>query len=261
MRAPIRARTIGTLAVIALLVASCGGASQAPNPESREISFPSADGVTLSGRLFGPKEGSVGVVLAHMFPSDQSAWFDFAERLGDHGYRALTFNFRGYCPGGDAGCSQGEKQIPAIWQDVQGAVAELRSEGVTHIALVGASMGGTASLIVAAQEGRGIDAVVTLSAPAAFEGLVAGPEVLAEVSAAKLFIAGHEDIAAAQAVDAFYAESIQPKRPVILTTDDHGTDILTGNQAGIASTEMMKWLERYLPVSGPVSGPVASAAG
>jgi hypothetical protein len=35
---------------------------------------------------------------------------------------------------------------------------------------------------------------------------------------------------------------------MILTTGDHGTDILTGNQSGIASTEIIKWLERYLPV-------------
>jgi esterase/lipase len=198
--------------------------------------------------VFGPQEGTAGVVLAHMFPSDQSAWFDFATRLGERGYRVLTFNFRGYCPGGDAGCSQGEKAISAIWQDVEGAVAALRDEGATRIGLVGASMGGTASL-VAASRGQEIDAVVTLSAPTGIEGLEATPEVLAQVTAAKLFLAGHEDTTAAQAVDTFYAETLQPKRPVILTTGDHGTDILTGNQAGIASTEMIRWLERYLPVS------------
>jgi pimeloyl-ACP methyl ester carboxylesterase len=174
--------------------------------------------------------------------------------LGELGYRVLTFDFRGYCPGGDAGCSEGEKNIPAIWQDVEGAVEALRSEGTTRLALVGASMGGTASLIVASKEGRDVDAVITLSAPPSFEGLDAGPEVLAQVAAAKLFIAGNGDIAAALAVDAFYGQSLQPKRPVILTTDDHGTDILSGNQAGIVSTEMINWLERYLPVSGPVSG-------
>jgi hypothetical protein len=97
--------------------------------------------------------------------------------------------------------------------------------------------------------------VITLSAPPAFEGLDAGTEVLAQVTAAKLFIAGHEDLGAVQAVDTFYAQSLQPKRPLILTTGDHGTDILTGNQAGIASTEMIGWLERYLPVSAPDSGP------
>ena len=34
-----------------------------------------------------------------MFPSDQSAWYFFADRLGERGYRVLTFDFRGYCPG------------------------------------------------------------------------------------------------------------------------------------------------------------------
>jgi hypothetical protein len=55
-------------------------------------------------------------------------------------------------------------------------------------------------------------------------------------------------------VNLFYGEGLPPKRPVILTTGDHGTDILTGNQAGIASTEMINWIERYVPVSGSVNG-------
>ena len=255
MRTPIRRSIVPILAVVAL-VSACGADTPLGSTEgSKEITFESTDGVTLSGRLFGPDEGSAGVVLAHMFPSDQSAWYFFANRLGEQGYRVLTFDFRGYCPGGDAGCSEGEKNIPAIWQDVEGAVAALRSKGVTRLALVGASMGGTASLIVAGKEGQGIDAVITLSAPPSFDGLDAGPDVMAQVTAAKLFIAGNGDTAAAQAVDAFYGQSLQPKRPVILTTDDHGTDILSGNQAGIVSTEMINWLERYLPV------PVGAAGG
>jgi dienelactone hydrolase len=248
VRTPIHVRAfVGAL----LVLSACGSdAPQGSTAGSKEITFQSTDGITLSGRLFGPDEGTAGVVLAHMFPSDQSAWYFFADRLGERGYRVLTFNFRGYCPGGEAGCSEGEKNIPAIWEDLEGAVEALRSEGVTRFGLVGASMGGTASLIVAAKEGQDIEAVITLSAPTAFEGLEAGVDVLAEVTAAKLFIAGHEDVDAAQAVDALYGESLQPKRPVILTTGDHGTDILTGNQAGIVSTEMINWLERYLPVSG-----------
>jgi dienelactone hydrolase len=252
---PIRGRAIRTLAVVVLLLSAC--ADDAPpgsTAGSRDITFESSDGVTLAGRLFGPADASAGVVLAHMFPSDQSAWFFFANRLGERGYRVLTFDLRGYCPGGEAGCSEGEKSPPAIWQDVEGAIETLRREGVTRIGLVGASMGGTASIIVAAKQGKNIDALITLSAPPAFEGLAAGAEVVSQVTAAKLFIAGHEDIAAVQAVNTFYAESVQPKRPVILTTGDHGTDILTGNQAGIASTEMINWLERYLPVAGPASG-------
>jgi uncharacterized protein len=249
---PIRGRAVRAVTVVFLLLAACGGdGPKGSTAGSREITFESSDGVTLAGRLFGPDEGTAGVVLAHMFPSDQSAWFFFANRLGRRGYRVLTFNFRGYCPGGDAGCSEGEKDVAAIWQDVEGAIQALRNEGATRIGLVGASMGGTASLVVASEQGSDVDALITLSAPTGFEGLEAGADVLAQVTAAKLFMAGHEDAEAVQAVDTFYAQTLQPKRPVILTTGDHGTDILTGNQAGIASTEMINWLERYLPVSGP----------
>ncbi len=252
MPAPIHVRT---LVVGLLLLSACGvDTPQGSTANSREITFESTDGVTLSGRLFGPDEGTAGVVLAHMFPSDQSAWYFFANRLGERGYRVMTFNFRGYCPGGEAGCSEGEKNVPAIWQDLEGAVEKMRNEGVTRFALVGASMGGTASLIVAANHGRDIGAVVTLSAPTSVEGLDAGADVLAEVSAAKLLIAGHEDVDAVEAVNLFYGEGLPPKRPVILTTGDHGTDILTGNQAGIVSTEMINWIERYVPVSGSGNG-------
>jgi pimeloyl-ACP methyl ester carboxylesterase len=242
------ARTlVAALAIAALAMTACGGEA-APSTGSRAITFESTDGVKLAGRLFGPDEGSAGVVLAHMSPADQRSWFDFAERLAREGYRVLTFDFRGYCPGGDGGCSEGERDVPNIPKDVEGAIAELRRRGVSKIGLVGASMGGTASLITAADEGRDVGAVVTLSAPTAFEGLDANAEVLSEITAAKLFIAGFEDISAAKAVDSLYAQTLQPKRPVLLTTGDHGTDILTGNQAGRAADEVVNWLERYVPV-------------
>jgi uncharacterized protein len=217
--------------------------------DSRAVEFESSDGVHLSGRVFGPEGATAGVVLAHMQPADQSSWFDFADQLGAMGYRTLTFDFRGYCPGGDAGCSHGDKDISAIWQDVAGAVAFLRTEGVRRIGLVGASMGGTASLVYASQSGSDIDAVVTLSAPDAIEGLTAGPDVLQTVSAAKLFLAGNVDGNAAATAQAFYAETLQPKRVEVLTTADHGTDILEGNQAEIARNLITSWLGQHVSVT------------
>ena len=216
--------------------------------DSAAVSFESIDGVRLAGRIFGPQGAIAGVVLAHMKPADQSSWFDLADQLGGLGYRTLTFDFRGYCPGGDAGCSEGDTDIAAIWQDVAGAVGFLRSEGVRRIGLVGASMGGTASLVYASQSGSDIDAVVTLSAPDAIEGLTAGPDVLQTVDAAKLFLAGNVDANAAATAQAFYDETLQPKRVEILTTADHGTDILEGNQAEIARNLIVGWVGQYVPV-------------
>ena len=86
------------------------------------------------------------------------------------GYRTLTFNFRGYCPGGDAGCSGGETDLAVLWRDVQAAVRYLRSTGIPRVAVIGASMGGTAALVAAAQPTARIGAVATLSAPIAIGG-------------------------------------------------------------------------------------------
>ena len=120
----------------------------------------------LAGRLFGPDDATAGVVLAHMLPADQTSWFDFADRLGELGYRVLTFDFRGYCPGGDAGCSEGQKDATAIWQDVAAPWAFLRIAGRPPDrrwwARAWAAPPRSSS---ASQSGTAIEAVVTLSAP------------------------------------------------------------------------------------------------
>lgn len=244
-------RTIVGL-VLAVAVSSCDrGAAIREDAlrSSTPVTFESSDGVVLSGRLFGPEGARVGVVLSHMLPADQSSWFDFAKRLGDGGYRVLTYDFRGYCPGGDAGCSEGDKNVASTWRDVVGAVRFLRRGGVADVALVGASMGGTASL-VAAQDLQGVGAVVTLSAPVSIEGLAVTGEQLGSLSAAKLFIAGLGDTTAASAASRLYDASIQPKRVEILTTDDHGTDILSGNQGEQARNLITGYLNQFTPATG-----------
>ena len=252
VRIPTRVRTRPSLPSLLIativLAASCrGGDGPAAPPEgSKAVSFPSAGGVRLDGRIVG--DGPVAVVLSHMFPADQRSWWPFAGRLAREGYTALTYDFRGYCPGGAAGCSQGEKDIGRIWQDVVAAIGFVRSRGSTNVVLLGASMGGTASLVAAAQEGVSVAAIVTLSAPTSFEGLAVTPDSLARVSAAKLFVAGVSDPAgAADAAEALYAQSPQPKRVEILTTDDHGTDMLEGNQSGILQTKILDYLRVYAP--------------
>jgi pimeloyl-ACP methyl ester carboxylesterase len=233
------------LLLLALLPAACGGGGQAgvPPAGSTAVSFPSADGIELEGTLAG--RGSVGVVLSHMRPADQTSWWDFAEDLADEGYLVLTYNFRGYCPGDGGGCSQGERNTEAIWQDVLGAVSFIRSRGAEVVVLVGASMGGTASLIAASDVGTEVAVVVTLSAPVSFEGLEAGADGLANVAAGKLFIAGVDDGSAAASAQELYELSPPPKRLEILTTGDHGTDILEGNQSGPTRTLILRFLAQY----------------
>jgi hypothetical protein len=86
-------------------------------------------------------------------------------------------------------------------------------------------------------------------APDAIGGLAAGPQTLQDVTAAKLFLAGQTDGSAAATAQAFYDHSLPPKRVETLTTDDHGTDLLNGNQAEIARTLILGWLSQHLPPS------------
>lgn len=243
---PFRARPIAIVLLGAMALAACG---EPPPPDlsgSRPVTFESRDGVRLEGRLFG--HGSTAVVLSHMRPADQRSWFAFANRLADQGYLVLTYDFRGYCPGGEGGCSQGELQISAIWQDVLGAMDLVRSQGATTVALVGASMGGTASLVAAAQGGVDVAAVVTLSAPGSVEGLEADAALLQHVSANKLFIAGVGDAAAAASAEQLYGIAPPPKGPLeIVPADDHGTDLLTGPRGEAVQRIIETYLAQFAP--------------
>jgi pimeloyl-ACP methyl ester carboxylesterase len=243
---PVRARPIAIVLLSAIALAACG---EPPPPDlsgSRAVTFESRDGVTLEGRLFG--DGSTGVVLSHMRPADQRSWFAFAKRLADEGYLVLTYDFRGYCPGGVGGCSQGELQISAIWQDVLGAMDFVRSQGATTVALVGASMGGTASLVAAGQEGSDVAVVVTLSAPMSIDGeLGVDAALLQRVDANKLFIAGVGDASAAASAEQLYEMAPPPKRPEVVPADDHGTDLLTGSRGEAVQRIIETYLEQFAP--------------
>lgn len=246
-RAPLSA----ALVVSVLTLVACGPSSPPPSPGSRAVRFTSTGGNELAGRLFEADGATAGVVLAHMRPGDQSSWFGYAETLADDGYRVLTFNFRGYCPGGGAGCSGGRTDLPLLWRDVLAAVRFLRSTGVGRVGVIGASMGGTAALVASAQPASRIGAVATLSAPTSIEGLAVSSETLVAVPSAKLYVAGAGDAAAAADAQSLYALSVPPKRVEIVPSEDHGTDLLDGNQGPNVRQILQGWLARFLPVQEP----------
>lgn len=142
------------------------------------------DEIVLTGQLFGG-ENEVGVILSHMRPNDQTAWFPFARRLADEGFAALTYDFRGY------GESQGDKDSAKLDDDLREALRFMRQDrGFDTVFLVGASMGATTSLVVAAE--TEVAGVVAVSPPAQFEEQDA-LEAVPNVSAPTLLIASADD--------------------------------------------------------------------
>jgi pimeloyl-ACP methyl ester carboxylesterase len=231
------------LVATAVLAACADGEREAPSSSSEAVTFESDDGIRLEGRLFG--EGTSAVVLSHMRPADQSSWYPFADRLAGLGYLVLTYNFRGYCPGGDAGCSDGRRDVGQMWRDVVGAVDFVSRRGATSVSLVGASVGGTASLVAASRDDAVVHAVVTLSAPASLEGLVADASTLSRITAGKLFIAGVGDPSAARDAETLWTQSPPPKGGLqLVPSDDHGTDLLSGGQGEVVARLIETYLEQ-----------------
>ncbi|MFL5798729.1 MAG: alpha/beta hydrolase [Actinomycetota bacterium] len=212
------------------------------NRHSTAVTFPSSDGITLAGRLYG--NGPHGVVLAHMGSprNSQFDWLPVAVKLAARGYRVLTFDYRGICfaPDPNVGCSQGEIDWPNAWQDVNGAVDFLRTRGASKVIVVGADLGGSMALYAAAQ-GVKVDGVVAVSGLDEAEGYLIGEPVLRGVDVPLLFIAGSQDEPAASTYRRWSKEVHEPASGLLLDTDLHGTflfDPIAPSDAALAARAM-----------------------
>ena len=229
------------VALIAVLLGCGAGATSVPTPErgASVVSFTTEDGTEIKGRLFG--QGDIGVVLAHMYPADQSSWWGFAQVLDSQGYMALAFDFRGY---GDSG---GAKEIELIDRDVEAAINYLKGRGASTVFLAGASMGGTASLKVAAKQGEDVAAVVSLSAPVEFRGISVEDE---QVRVPVLLLATRGDVSATNSINVIIDDGIATGATEMVVYEggrDHGTDILTGENAEAARDRILSFLEAHTP--------------
>ncbi len=229
--------------LFATLLAACGDDEAPPEPEpvngASIESIRTEDGLRLDARLFRaePAEGSRRlVILLHMYPADQSSWYGLARDLqADGGSSALTLDFRGY------GASEGPKDVAKIDRDVRAAIAFARQRGFESIALVGASMGGTAAIMVAAE--ASVAGVITLSAPVSFRGLDAEAAVQ-RLSVPLAVLAARGDTAARHSLETFSEQAgLDARHAVLYQGRAHGTDLLTGKTGDEVRTRLRELLD------------------
>ena len=218
-------------AVAAVLLAGV-----APAVADERVQITATDGVQLVGHLDG-REGP-GIVFAHTYRGDQRSWTAFAAEMAQSGFRTLTFDFRGY------GESGGRKDVATIDRDLEGAYRFVLGRKIRPVYLVGASMGGTAVLVVAARVP--VAGVATLSAPTAFQGLDAAAAV-AKLSAPALFVAAESDTAAADAAHEFATRIAAPKTLLLVPGTDHGTALLDGPQSAAVKRALRTFLTAPSP--------------
>ncbi len=203
-----------------------------------EVAFDTPDGRRIRGHFYsvpGPRQQVV--IFAHELPTNQTAWRSFARELAAQGIATLTFDFRGF------GESGGQMDLAKIDIDLETALRFVKSRDYPLIYIYGASMGGTATMIVAARQE--LTGIVLISAPPSFRGLDA-TEVVADITAAKLFIAARDDAAGAyaDAMESYMRLAAEPKESVLFDGAAHGTQLFEGATAAQFRETLLEFLRR-----------------
>lgn len=243
------------LLLFLVLLAACGSetpaAMQTPTPgitptptipaiPARLVHFSTSDHIELAGLLYG--QGKAAVICSHEFDTTKDIWTHsgMPQRLAQRGYLVLAYDFRGN------GDSAGKGDLNTLAVDLQAAMAFVRQQGATSIILLGSSMGGTASLIVAALSP--VTAVITLSAPQHFVPLTLNDSDVQKISAPKLFVNSQED----EYVDEtrhMYTIASPPKQLHIYPGAAHGTAIF-GEASGANLIQLLlDFIAQYAPAS------------
>ncbi len=128
-------------------------------PEYRNISFKSTDtSIILKGWLFQAKNSDKAVILVHSYGNNRLQFgiktVDMIKSFLNKGYSVFTFDLRnsGESGGKDTTFGLNEKE------DVIAAIKYVKSQGSSHITLLGFSIGASASLLAA--ENDSVDAVI-----------------------------------------------------------------------------------------------------
>jgi dienelactone hydrolase len=217
--------------------AGCQGAA----PHGQRVTFGPEGAANLVGVLFGT--GRTGMVLAHQSRANRCQWAAYAEESARAGYRVLTFDFPG---DGDSPAGLGNDAAVAA------AVAYLRGQGAQSIVLIGASMGGNAVLAAAPRITPPVAGVISLSAPAVFQGLDAGAAVR-NLAVPVLYAVCQKDAGFAEDAAALYAATpaTHPRRLVVAPgCSSHGVQLADPAyqpEAGVVRPAITEFLAAYAP--------------
>ena len=201
-----------------------------PCIHGNRVRFTDADGTRLVGARYG--HGTTAVVLAHQSEGNLCQWQPYARRLAAQGFLALPFDFRNY---GES--QQGSYPAAQLGGDVIAAAKEARSLGARRVFLVGASMGGTAVVVAAANAKPPVNGVVSVSGSSSYGSLDA--EAAAKwLAVPALYLAGKGDtVFAYEARTLFAATPGKTKALKLLPGSQHGTGLVGSSSRARALIE------------------------
>lgn len=227
------ARVVVATAVAAVGLALVPVSSSAPGHacvKTNELWFRAADGTRLVGHRFGGKRpgARTAVVLAHMSDGDLCVWAPYARILAKQGAFAFAFDLRGH------GFSEGRRNHRRAPADLAAAVRAVRSLGARKVVVMGASLGGIATLIGTPNLKPAVDGIVSVSAPAAIAGTLNARPAVARIQVPTLYVASEADQSppydfAADAQALYDGTATSEKRLEIVPGLLHGTFLVDGS--------------------------------
>ena len=112
--------------------------------QEHPVYFIGSNDISLAGTANGPKEG-LPVILSHGGGQTRFAWGKTAQNLANAGFYTISLDLRGH---GDSGwVPNGDYQIADYAEDIRHVIKTLEQPPI----LVGASLGGIASLLAAGE--------------------------------------------------------------------------------------------------------------
>ena len=170
-----------------------------------DVTIPSSVGA-VDGTLYGA--GDCGVVLTPQVNLDRESWEPQASRWAD-GYLVLAID-----------PIEGETSASVV-----GAIDSLREErGVESVVLVGASIGGEASVVAGAERDGIVSGVAALSPGG-------GEEHAEDLTGEKLFVVAADDDRFVEATETLSERAPEPKELVVYEGDAHGQRLFDSEHA------------------------------
>jgi len=212
------------------------------------ITLKTSDNITIVGDHYKGPEGSPGILLLHMMPSDRKSWADFANKLNEAGIGALAIDLRGHgeSDGGPGGYKvfSDEEHGKSI-EDVRAGFDFQKQEGHNPLFVAGASIGANLALQQLA-ESDGVTNAILLSPGINYRGIETLPFAKGLDSSKAVYVVAARDDdrvegAVSQAQEIYDAISCR-KEIKIFDSGGHGTDILDSHPEFM--DELINWLKQ-----------------
>ena len=215
-----------------------------PLSSSRAISFTTKDDSVLHGTLYG--QGDVAVIFSTMSDTREDTWKAMAQALADRGYLALTYDFR-FWVNNSIQASLRDKAA----DDLEGAMDFVRQRGAQRIVLIGASLGGMATIKAALADRP--TAVIVLASPLewpTWPNLRVTIDDVKQLDLPKLFINSMGDDFADDTQRMFDAAS-EPKQIHLYPGKEHGTNLFRTQHGADLTNRIIAFLEDVAPAVQP----------